>query len=302
MAETVHPAPERATPPDPRPLQGTGWDCHIHVLGDPATFPFSPDRRYTPGIAGPNAAVAFLDRIGARAAVLQQASVYGSDNTCLLWALDCLAGRAVGVVQMPKRMPGPDDLARLHARGVRGIRLHLADHDPVAAAHAANRYAELDWHLDVHAQGVGIDRLQDLTDRLTMPMVLDHFAGLSPRPDGSVQPCLARWLDSGRVWLKLSAPYRVAGLTPDRVPGYIAALVTRWPQCCLWGSDWPHTPVHPAGEAERLTPQPFRPIDAAAEACAALSKLSADQRDALLRTTPADLYGTIPTPRADGSC
>ncbi|MDJ0897111.1 MAG: amidohydrolase family protein [Alphaproteobacteria bacterium] len=290
MVETVPQPTEHAEQRDPHPLQGTGWDCHIHVFGDPETFPFSPDRRYTPEMAGPDAAVAFLDGLGARTAVLQQASVYGEDDGCLLWALERLAGRAVGVVQMPQRAPRPDDLEQLHARGVRGIRLHLADHDPVAAAQAANRYADLGWHLDVHSLGAGVDQLQSLIDCVRPPMVLDHFAGLAPRPDGSIEPCLARWLDTGRVWLKVSAPYRVAGLTHDRVTDYVAALVTRWPERCLWGSDWPHTPVHPVGQTERLTPRPFRSVDAAAEARAALGKLTSGQRDAVLRTTPAKLY------------
>lgn len=283
----------QAEAPGLGPLGGVGWDCHIHVFGDPGRFPFAEERRYTPPVAGPEAASAFLDGLSARFAVLQQASVYGSDNACLLWALERLAGRAVGVIQVPARVPSTAELERLTRLGVRGIRLHLADCKIEGLTETVHRYAGPGWHLDVHAISAPLEALERLIADVTLPVALDHFGGLAPGRDGSIPPLLGRWLDSGTVWLKLSAPYRVAGLPPARVAAYVAALVERWPERCLWGSDWPHTPLHPASDAERVSPKPFRQIDTAALAWSALSGLTSAQRQAVLCTAPASLYGAL---------
>ena len=60
---------------------------------------------------------------------------------------------------------------------------------------------------------------------------------------------LCRLLDSGRCWIKISAPYESSRSGP---PGYddiawIARLVARrYPERCLWASNWPHPNQSPA--------------------------------------------------------
>jgi D-galactarolactone isomerase len=55
--------------------------------------------------------------------------------------------------------------------------------------------------------------------------------------------CLLRLLDTGRCWVKLSAPYETSKSGP---PGYADVsvlareLVARNPQRCVWASNWPH--------------------------------------------------------------
>ena len=78
------------------------------------------------------------------------------------------------------------------------------------------------------------------------PVVLDHFGMLDPRL-GPEQPGFAailRLLDSGRVWVKLSAAYRnsVSGDgTIDALDVAHALRTAFTAERLVWGSDWPHT-------------------------------------------------------------
>jgi predicted TIM-barrel fold metal-dependent hydrolase len=75
-------------------------------------------------------------------------------------------------------------------------------------------------------------------------VVLDHFGGFDPSL-GLSQPAfttMLRMLDTGRVWVKLSAPMRCADGDhpwPALLP-FAHALVRHAPERLLWGSDWPH--------------------------------------------------------------
>src|SRR6476469_2678327 len=70
-------------------------DCHVHVFGNPAQFPFAEKRVYTPPPASVEQLLELqrdlhLDR------VVVQPSVYGADNACTLDAVPAWArGRAV---------------------------------------------------------------------------------------------------------------------------------------------------------------------------------------------------------------
>jgi D-galactarolactone isomerase len=52
-----------------------------------------------------------------------------------------------------------------------------------------------------------------------------------------------RLLDTGRVWVKLSAPYHADRDGPPHyrdVQDLARRLVAHAPERCLWGSNWPH--------------------------------------------------------------
>jgi D-galactarolactone isomerase len=58
-----------------------------------------------------------------------------------------------------------------------------------------------------------------------------------------------RLLDSGRCWVKLSAPYHGSKLGPPHYGdmGVIArGLVKRWPERMLYATNWPHPSVKSA--------------------------------------------------------
>ena len=55
-------------------------------------------------------------------------------------------------------------------------------------------------------------------------------------------------LDTGRFWIKLSAPYetsKVGGPGYDDVTRMARAFVRANPQRCLWASNWPHPNTNP---------------------------------------------------------
>ena len=62
-------------------------DCHCHVFGPAARFPYAEPRSYTPDDAPLEAYLAMLDRLGFDRGVLVQPSAYGRDNRAMLDAL-----------------------------------------------------------------------------------------------------------------------------------------------------------------------------------------------------------------------
>src|SRR5687768_9989244 len=100
------------------------WDCHAHVIEDPARFPLWPGRSYDPPPAPLSKYLELLDRHAITRGVLVQPSVYGSDNNCLLDALDRADGRLMGIV-VPDKDTTAKQLEVMHRRGVRGVRCNL---------------------------------------------------------------------------------------------------------------------------------------------------------------------------------
>ena len=96
-------------------------DCHCHVFGPAARFPYAEPRSYTPDDAPLESYLALLDRLGCERGVLVQPSAYGRDNRAMLDALarepKRLRGVAVGGAELTRAT-----LEQWHAAGVRGLR------------------------------------------------------------------------------------------------------------------------------------------------------------------------------------
>lgn len=274
-------------------------DCHTHVVGDARAWPMVPDRHYTPGPAPVEALAQHLRAVGLQRAVVVQPSFYGTDNGCMLEALDRLqgAGRGVAVLE-----PAVDDavLAGLHARGVRGLRVNVESggvRDPRAVASAlaawADRIAPLGWHLQVYAVPAVVGQLADFLAALPVPVVLDHFA-MIPGEQSLDDPLVRRLLSlvgSGRAYVKLSAPYRVAAAWPSTgVDALAQAFLAANAERVLWGSDWPHTNREP-GKGPLETSR-YRDIPSAAlrETIARWLPTGRLQQQVLVEN-PARLYG-----------
>ena len=78
-------------------LPAGSCDCHCHVFGPAARFPYAEPRSYTPDDAPLEAYLALLDRLGFDRGVLVQPSAYGRDNTAMLDALIREPARLRGV-------------------------------------------------------------------------------------------------------------------------------------------------------------------------------------------------------------
>jgi predicted TIM-barrel fold metal-dependent hydrolase len=225
-------------------------DCHTHIFCDPRRFPFWSGRTYTPETATVTETRALHRALHVQRIVVVNASVYGSDNSCMADALRQLGQRARGIAVIDEQTSGAklDDLAHV---GVRGIRLNfgtLGVPDPPIVRQrfrsAVKQLAGRDWHIQIYAGLATIEELQDDIMTSPMPVVFDHFGGARASL-GVSQPgfdVLVKLIRSGKAYVKISGAYRVSDRAPDYsdVTPLAQALIAANPQRILWGTDWPH--------------------------------------------------------------
>lgn len=189
------------------------------------------------------------DRLGLRRAVIVQAKPYGTDPACLLDALRQLGpdGRAVAVLRPDV---GDAELVRLHEAGVCGLRFSLwnpadAVVDATMIEPLAARISEMGWHVQIHMSAEQIVEHAVLLSRLRCPVVFDHMGRLPPAT-GPAHPAfgtIARLVEAGRAWVKLSGAYLNTDEGPPDYPDAsrtARAFVALAPDRLVWGSDWPH--------------------------------------------------------------
>lgn len=272
-----------AVPPD-------ACDCHVHVYD--ARVPAVPGARLTP----PDASVAdyrqLQQRTGTGRAVFVTPSTYGTDNRLLLQALAAFGAQARGVAVVDPDA-GEATLQALHQAGVRGARLNLSlgvTHTAAQVESLAARIAPWGWHLQLLAPPAVLAELGMRLLRLPVPLVLDHFARITPaQAGGAAHGLVLRLLDGGQAWLKLSGGYIVSptGLASD--PG-VASLARSYlraaPQRMVWGSDWPHAS---ASAGHQPLPDDAQQMELLAQWAGDATAL----RRALV-DNPAELYGFGP--------
>ena len=220
-------------------------DCHIHVFGPFARYPLDAARKYTPEEALLEEYVKVATTLGTGRVVLVQPSVYGADNSCQRDAIRDLEERARGVAVIDESVPDKV-LDELCGAGFVGARLNLMRGNELEALErTAARVADLGWHVQLHLPGAMIPQIAERLLKLPTDFVIDHF-GRMDAWQGVVQPAfqaLLRLVDSGRCWVKLSAPYRMDGAPHHKVAPFARELVKRNPQRMVWGTDWPHPDV-----------------------------------------------------------
>jgi predicted TIM-barrel fold metal-dependent hydrolase len=247
-------------------------DCHVHVIGPKSRFPLARERAYTPKDALLKELQAMLARLQLDRVVLVQPSIYGTDNACMMDAIDSIGETARGVAVLAPGTAGSfiDDL---HRRGVRGLRVNVATSGPTdpdqvrePLLETAALCARNGWHLQTFLPTAAIEPLAEILLELPVPVVIDHF-GLIRAGAQSSSPAdtLVRLLQSGRVWVKLSASYRIAEdpCDPAIIP-LARRLAAANPERVVWGSDWPHTPAHHRGHAVSDEEEPYRNLDTGA--------------------------------------
>ncbi|GAB2900839.1 amidohydrolase family protein [Paraburkholderia jirisanensis] len=275
-------------------------DCHVHIIGPQSHYPMLPDRAYTPPESSVADLRAHLALLKMSRVVLIQPSFYGTDNACLVDALQALGGIARGIAVIDDKTPD-ETLHALAANGVKGVRVNLESggvNDPAAARRAlsalAARIAPLGWHIQIYAASHVIAASAEAIAALDVPVVLDHFAMVQPAK-GMTQPDLQPIVElvrSGHAYVKLSAPYRISHDVPhyDDVRPLARRFVEANPSRIVWASDWPHTDRAPGKGPTEVSP--FRKVDDVT----VLNQLShwvpePELRKRILVTTPAALYG-----------
>ncbi len=235
-----HPGPAAAK------LPVGSCDSHFHVFGPQARYPMDPRRNYTPHESSLDAYREVMGAIGIGRGVIVQPSVYGTDNRATLDALRA-GGPAFRAIVVPAADVSDTELERMHALGVRGVRLNLLNPQMLtleAALDILGRVAGLGWHLQVLLDlGKEPDALRALVTRTSVPVVVDHMGKLAP---ATRHHALFDLLKAGVCWVKLSGSYRVSAEPSPHadLTGLARAFADANPEQVLWGSDWPHTELH----------------------------------------------------------
>lgn len=225
-------------------------DCHMHVYDDRysvvPTWPVPP----------PMATAADYQRVqrelGLERVVVVQPNAYGFDNSCTTDAIRDLGPQARGIATVAPDVTDAE-LHRLHAAGIRGARCYMLPNtylswDDVRVI--AARVAMLNWHVQVQLDGRDLPKFEALLRDLPAEVVIDHNGKfLEPvPPEHPAFQMLLRLLDSGRCWVKLSAPYETSKTGAPRyedVSILARALARSHPERCVWASNWPHPGPNP---------------------------------------------------------
>jgi predicted TIM-barrel fold metal-dependent hydrolase len=285
------PGPDRNTRRPAFAMPRGACDCHVHVFGPAAIYPFSPARSYTPEDCTLDDLQTMHAAIGIDRVVIVHGGAHGTDNTVTLAALDRKPDTLRGVAVIPSGLPRTT-IEDMHRRGMRGCRMSTVVSGGASFAHLrqlSEETLDLGWHLVLH-----FNRSSELVDveqmlkEVRSPFVLDHLARITG-DEGVDSPAFAtlmRLLDTDRCWVKLASLYRLSSQPyphRDMLP-MIERVVAERPDRILWGSNWPHpictVPMPNDGDLVDLIPLWFP-----------------DERTQrlVLVDNPAKLYG-FPTP------
>jgi D-galactarolactone isomerase len=220
-------------------------DTHMHFYN--ATFPSAPTALMTPPDAWVNEYRSLQKRLNLERVVIIQPTTYGTDNSCQLAAMKALGENARGVMVV-NTSTSDAELERLTRLGVRGARFHMLPGGAVPwdiLEEVASRVHNFGWHIQLQMNGREFPEREAMLKRLPGTLVVDHvgrFMGPVPTDDPAFK-VLLRFLETGRCWVKLSAPYEssVSG-APDwaDIAPEARALAKAAPGRMLWASNWPH--------------------------------------------------------------
>jgi predicted TIM-barrel fold metal-dependent hydrolase len=246
---TACPAPD-PNPRSPRLQAPAGaCDCHAHVF-DGGRFAYQPNRGYTPPDNPVARLLALHDVLGIARGVVVQASVHGIDNGAVLDAASAHPQRLRAVAAVTEEVTDPE-LARMHAAGVRGIRVNLVDRGGMpfrsldALVDMGRRIRDLGWHVELLVHVESAPELRSIMTRLSVPAIVGHV-GYTKVSAGLDHPGYRDFLSvlrDGYGWVKLTAPYRISAQKAppyDDVIPFVRAVVEAAPDRVVWGSDWPH--------------------------------------------------------------
>jgi predicted TIM-barrel fold metal-dependent hydrolase len=226
-------------------------DAHVHVIPDPAKFPFWSGRVYTPPVDTAEDLLALQKALHLDRVVIVTPSVYGTDNAATLDGIKQLGQERARGVAVIGPQTSAADLDAMQKGGIRGIRVNLEQggvSDPAIAGRlldeAVARLAGIPWHLQIYARLTLIAALKEKLAAVPVPVVFDHFAGAKAAL-GVSQPGFDAVLDLvriGKAYVKISGAYRASSQAPDyaEVAPFARALIEANSDRIVWGTDWPH--------------------------------------------------------------
>lgn len=268
-------------------------DAHFHIFGDPAKYPYGSELRYQPAIATADDYAVFRDLVGIERMVMVQPSCFGKDNSCQLDAAAQFGVENCRVIIDAEDSVSDRELAELHKRGARGIRINVKPIEPLTAGLAGRilpriklweqRCRELGWTLDFLFPDWLTTEMVPQLDKLRVPFTIAHM-GMNKGCNGTTSAGFRAVRDlaahgEGYCWIKLTAAYRIS-TDPDYndVIPLAQELLDAAPGRVIWGSDYPH-----ASFGQHNTVKLFN----------LLGRIAPDEalRERVLVHNPAELYG-----------
>jgi predicted TIM-barrel fold metal-dependent hydrolase len=284
---TCPPPVPNPTPPHIR-LPALSCDSHFHIFGPGKTYPYAPQRAFTPYDAPKERLFALHAFLGFERGIFVQSSCHGTDHSAVLDALAAAEGRYRGVALLVPETP-TQEIARLNDAGFCGVRFHFLPHLGNAPSYDSMRaimrlVAPHDWHVAIHVTGKDLLAHLDFITAIEARVVIDHIARLdvSEGVAGAAYTILRRLIDSGRVWVKLSGTDRVSKQAPPFRDAVLLArtLAEHAPERIVWGTDWPHPNI------DKYMPDDGQLVDSIAEIA-----VDAATRRRMLVDNPAELFG-----------
>jgi predicted TIM-barrel fold metal-dependent hydrolase len=235
-------------------------DCHTHIHGDPAKFPWFAGRTYTPEMALPEEMTALHKALRIQRVVIVTPSVYGADNSATIYGLAARGHDARGVAVIDDKTTDAE-LDRLVSLGFKGIRLNLSTagvSDPKVATErflaAAARVKSRGWHIQLNTTLPVIAAMKDVLAASPVTLVFDHYG--NAREELGVEQHgfsdLVSLVKSGKAYVKISisgGPRENYGHFTPLAQTLISANADR----ILWGTNWPH-PNALNGSTAKVTP------------------------------------------------
>jgi D-galactarolactone isomerase len=260
-------------------------DTHMHVYDLAA--PAAPNT-FMPGHFPAPDYRAVQKRLGLERVIVVQPNAYADDNRVTLAAVRSLGPGAKGVAVVK---PGVTDaeLERLTQGGICALRimtLHGGTLGFDVMDELMGRVHPFGWHADIQLDGRELPKFEAQIERLPGKFVIDHTGKFLEPVEVSSDAfrSLLRLVDTGRCWVKLSAPYETSktGAPKYEDVGRLAkALVKHAPERMLWASNWPHPSAR----------KPAPPDDAALLELLADWAPQEETRARILADNPAELYG-----------
>src|SRR5258705_296853 len=176
--------PSHDAHPDFRSPTG-GCDAHFHVFGPAGRYPYNQaDLRYAPPPAPVEDFLVLAKKLAIERFVFVQPSAYGRDNRCMLEAMREVGTNCRGIVDIDENAHDAE-LERLHALGVRGVRINVPPVKPYEAGFAATllprierlagRCAEIGWQLHFLTPGWLTAELMATLGKFKLDFTIAHF-------------------------------------------------------------------------------------------------------------------------------
>jgi D-galactarolactone isomerase len=266
------------------PAPPRSCDTHMHFYD--RAVPPAPGGPALPGHYTVPMYQELQKRLGLERVIVVQPNAYQYDNRVTLSAIAELGTCAKGVAVV-KPDVAEAEIERLTAAGIRAQRFFALPGGAVGFDRMDQIMARVHpfgWHANIQLNGRDLPQHEAQLRRLPGHFVIDHIGKyIDPvSPEDEAFQALLRLLDTGRCWVKLSAPYESS---KSGAPAYgdvarlAHALVKHAPERMLWASNWPH---------------PYRsPIPSSAAMLDLLLEWAPDDvaRRRVLVDNPAELYG-----------